>query len=226
MTSSRVEAELKYTAITDRPLQELERAEVLGPARLGVPSTVAEVDRYLDTADLRLAAAHWACRLRSRDGRTIVSLKGPAEHRPGDLLHLRPEVEGPADADLEAPAWPPSLARDQLLAMAAGASLVERFSLEQERTERGVTVEGTRIGGLSLDRVRVMHHQSEIGRMTIVELELDPAALEQGLDHAPLALALSAVDGLLPDPRSKFERALAMLPQPDPGVSRQAEGGG
>lgn len=213
MTPSRVEAELKYTSLDERPLQALKLAEALGPARLGVARTVAELDRYLDTADLRLAAAHWACRLRTRDGRTIVSLKGPAEHRPGDLLHLRPEVEGPADSDLDAPAWPPSPARDQLLAMTGGAPLAERFSLEQERTERDVSMEGTRIGGLSLDRVRVTHAGIEIGRMAVVELELDPGTLAQGLDHAPLSLALSAVDGLVPDPSSKFERALAMLPR-------------
>ncbi len=213
MTSSHVEAELKYLALSERPLRELEMAEMLGPARLGVASTVAELDRYLDTVDLRLAAAHWACRVRSREGKTIVSLKGPAEHRPGDLLHLRPEVEGPADSTLEAPAWPPSPARDQLLDMTAGAALLERFSLEQDRTERDVTIDGTRIGDLSLDRVRVALGGIEIGRMEVVELELHPAALARGLDHEALSMALAAVHGLLPDPRSKFERALAMLPQ-------------
>ncbi|MEO8639734.1 MAG: CYTH domain-containing protein [Chloroflexota bacterium] len=212
MTSSRVEAELKYTALTERPLEELASAEVLGPARLGLARTVAEVDRYVDTPDLRLAAARWACRLRSRDGRTIVSLKGPAEHAAGDLLHRRAEVEGPADPDLEPPAWPPSPARDLLLAMTAGAALVERFSLEQERTERAVSVEGTRIGELSLDRVRVVHDGIEIGRMAVVELELDPGALATGFEHVPLSVALSAVDDLVPDPASKLERALAMLP--------------
>ena len=212
MTSSRVEAELKYTALSERPLEELERAEVLGAASLGAPRTAAELDRYVDTVDLRLAAVHWACRLRSRGGRTIVSLKGPAEHHAGDLLHRRPEVEGPASPTLRAGAWPPSPARDQLLAMTGGAALEERFSLEQDRTERAVSLEDVRIGGLSLDRVRVMHASREIGRMSVVELELDPSALAQGLDHAPLARALSAVEGLLPDPSTKLERALAMLP--------------
>ena len=213
MTSSRVEAELKYTALSERPLEELERAEMLGAARLGAPRTAAELDQYVDTLDLRLEAVQWACRLRSRDGRTIVSLKGPAEHEAGDPLHRRPEIEGPASPTLEVGAWPPSPARDQLVAMTGGAALAERFSLEQERTERAVSVQGTRIGGLSLDRVRVMHDGREIGRMSIVELELDPSAVAHGLDHAPLAEALSAFDGLLPDPSTKLERALAMLPR-------------
>lgn len=212
MSLSRVEAELKFIALTELPLHELERAQALGPARLGVARTVAELDRYVDTLDLRLAAARWACRLRLREGRTSVSLKGPAEHAGGDILHLRPEIEGPADSGLDAQAWPPSAARDQLLAMTAGAVLLERFSLEQERSERAVIQGGTRIGGLSLDRVRVVRGGTEIGRMAVVELELDPGALALGLDHAPLSRALSLIDGLAPDPASKFERALAMLP--------------
>ena len=150
MSLPRVEAELKYTALTERPLQELERAERLGSARLGVARTVAELDRYVDTLDLRLAAARWACRLRSYEGRVIVSLKGPAEHAAGDLLHRRPEVEGPADSGLDAQAWPPSPARDQVLAMTAGAALLERFSLEQERTERAV------VQGVARDRKSVV----------------------------------------------------------------------
>jgi inorganic triphosphatase YgiF len=140
-------------------------------------------------------------------------LKGPAEHEAGDLLHRRREVEGPAGSALDPTAWPPSPARDELLAMTAGSALTERFSLEQERTERAVSLDGGRVGDLSLDRVRVMHDGREIGRMLVVELELDPSALARGLDHAALARALSAVDGLVPDPASKFERALAMLPR-------------
>lgn len=213
MTSARVEGELKYAALSERPLRELASTEVLGPARLGSARTVLELDRYLDTPDLRLAEARWACRLRLRDGRTIVSLKGPAEHLPGDLLHLRPEVEGPAEPNAAPMAWPPSAAREQLIAMTRGAALVERFSLEQERTERSVSQGGTRIGSLSLDRVQVMLDDGEIGRMAVVELELEPDALADGLDYAPLARALSAMEGLVPDPSSKFERAIAMLPR-------------
>ena len=213
MTGSRVEAELKYTAPSERPLEELEGAEMLGPARLGEPRTVTELDRYVDSADLRLAAVRWACRLRSREGRTIVSMKGPAEHEAGDPLHRRPEIEGPATPSLDAREWPPSPARDRLLAMTGGAALRERFSLDQERTERTVSLDGGRIGGLSLDRVGVVYDGREVGRMFVVELELAPSALAQGVDHAPLAEALAAIDGLEPDPFTQLERALAMLPR-------------
>ncbi|MDQ2853877.1 MAG: CYTH domain-containing protein [Chloroflexota bacterium] len=212
MTLDRIEAELKYWASEEGPLRALAAAQTLGPAELGSTHIVDEVDRYLDTADLRLASQHWACRLRAREGRTVVSLKGPAEHAAKDSLHRRAEVEGPAGPSLAPMAWPPSTARQRLLEMTGGKALIERFSLEQERTERSVSLNATRVGLLSLDRGRVMHRGIELGRLAVVELELDPAALAAGLDHGQLADALAAIPGLVADPSSKLERALRLLP--------------
>jgi len=210
LTTSSVESELKYLAADERPLLYLATRDRLGPASLGPASTVAELDRYLDTADLRLAAVRWACRLRTRDGRTIVSLKGPAEHAAGELVHRRPELEGPADSNLDAAGWVPSKARDRVLALAGGKPLAEQFRLEQDRTERSVTVGGEVVGILSLDRVRVMRDGGERGRLLAVELEFASGA-RAGFDHRSYATALSGIAGLTPDPMSKLERALAML---------------
>ncbi|MGZ8563413.1 MAG: CYTH domain-containing protein [Candidatus Limnocylindria bacterium] len=209
MTAGRIEAELKFWAEDDEPLRALAVAAFLGAALIGPARIVDEVDRYLDTTDLRLASERWACRLRSREGRTIVSLKGPAEHEPGDPLHRRPEVEGPASAGLAPLSWPPSPARDRLLALTGGAPLIERFTLEQERTERPVMLHDIRVGLLSLDRGTVLHRGVEVGRLKVVELEL--AALDEGVDHRSLAAALAAIPGLVADPSSKLERALALL---------------
>jgi inorganic triphosphatase YgiF len=211
MTAARIEAELKYIAADERPLLHLATTDRLGPAILGPPSTVAELDRYLDTADLRLAAVRWACRLRTRDGRTIVSLKGPAEHAAGELVHRRPELEGPAGSNLDAAGWPVSEARDRLVALARGQPLAERFRLEQNRTERSVTVRREAVGILSLDRVRVLRDGQEHGRLLAVELEFASGA-GADLDHRPYTTVLSGVAGLTPDPMSKLERALRMLP--------------
>lgn len=210
MTPARIESELKYLAADERPLLHLAGADRLGPASLGAASAVTELDRYLDTADLRLAAVRWACRLRTRDGRTTVSLKGPAEHAAGDPVHRRPELEGPADSHLDAAGWPASEARDRVLALAGGQPLAERFRLEQDRTERSVAIGGDAVGILSLDRVRVLRDGREHGRLLAVELEFAPGAGADA-DHRSYATALAAVAGLTPDPMSKLERALAML---------------
>ena len=214
MTQGGVEAELKYTALDGRPLFELEGLPALGAAHLGPPRMTLELDRYLDTADQRLAAARWACRLRERDGGTIVSLKGPPQHRPDDVVHRRDELEGPGGPGLDPLTWPASPARERLLEMTQGGELVERFRLEQERTERVVSLGEMPVGILSLDRVRVLNHDHEAGRMYVVEVELDPATLAAGFDHRPVADALERVPGLTRDPLSKLERALALLPSP------------
>jgi inorganic triphosphatase YgiF len=211
VTDYPLEVELKFLADDERTLDELARAAELGPARLGPASTVDEIDRYLDTVDLRLAAARWACRLRTRNRQTVVSLKGPAEHAAGELLHRRPELEGPAADNLETSHWPPSPARDLLLSMSGGQPLVERFMLRQRRTERPVQMGERRCGILSLDRSTVVHDGISAGRFLTVELEFDREALSSGLDPEPLARALSGLPDLHPDPATKLEHALQLL---------------
>jgi inorganic triphosphatase YgiF len=204
-----VEVELKFRAESDAPLVALTRADRLGEARLGPPISYDEDDRYLDTADGRLAAARWACRLRRRGGIVIASLKGPAELVSPDGMHRRPEVEGPAAPSLDPRDWPSSAARDLVLRVTDGASLEEFLRLRQRRTERAVEDGGGRLGTLSLDRVDVERDARRVERLLVVELELTPEA--DGGDVAGLAEALTAVDGLQPDPRTKLEHALSAL---------------
>lgn len=207
-----IEVELKYRADGPAPMAALTTTERLGVARLGPASVTDELDRYLDTADLRLAAARWACRLRTREGRTILSLKGPAQHAVGGPLHRRPEVEGPAEPGREPAAWPPSPARDLLAELSGGDELIERFALAQRRTERSVTVDGSTVGLLSIDESAVLHHGRERGRLLTVELELQA---EESVEA--LAAALDAVPGLHPEPHTKLEHALAMILAPRVG---------
>ncbi|HET6379742.1 MAG TPA: CYTH domain-containing protein [candidate division Zixibacteria bacterium] len=218
-----LELELKLQADGAEPLRALAGAERLGPATLDPPGAVDEVDRYLDDASGSLARARWACRLRVRDGRTLVSLKGPAQQRPGDAAHRRPELEGPATSDSDPSAWPPSEARQLLLRMVAPGSLRERVRLEQRRVERVARLDGRRIGMLSLDTVEVVHGDHRLGTLHIVELELDPGQPQAVVDT--LAAALRSRPGLRPDPLSKLEHALGML-RPDAAATPPAGGGG
>jgi inorganic triphosphatase YgiF len=206
-----LEVELKLRAESDAPLRVLAAVDRLGPAELGPATHAVEVDRYLDTADGRLAAAGWACRLRRRDSSTRISLKGPAQHLAGASLHSRPEVEGPVSEDEPIERWPASAALDRLMELSGGAPLAERLTLRQRRTERAVRLDGTRVGLLTLDRVQVEQHGRRRGSFLAVELELDPSALERGLQPTDLAAALLAVPGLREEPHTKLERALGVL---------------
>lgn len=207
------EIEARFAAATDATLDRLAASDRLGPATLGPMRPADEVDRYLDTPDGRLAAARWACRLRSRGAGWRISLKGPphAAHRGSpSWLHEREELEGPATEVADLGGWPASAARDRLVELAGGAPhLVERLRLLQHRRERNVIVDGVDSGTLSLDAVRIVHHGRELGRLRIVELELPAGTARNAL--VPLAAALDAIEGLTPEPRSKLERALAML---------------
>jgi inorganic triphosphatase YgiF len=207
-----IEVELKLHA-EEEALRSLATADALGPARLGPARAVEELDVYLDTADRRLAGTRWACRLRTRDGRRTVSLKGPAEHRPGEALHRRPEVEGPgpepAATGTDPARWPLSPARDLVLRLSGGEPLEERLSLRQRRVEREVLVDGRQVAILSLDRVRVERHGLELGELRVVELELLRGA-SSGDWLSPVSDALVARPGLRPEPMSKLERALEL----------------
>ena len=207
------EIEAKFRADGPDALDRLASVRELGTALLGTPRTVAEVDRYLDTVDLRLASARWACRLRSRDGGVRVSLKGPAEaDAPADGLHRRPEIEGPATESLDPSGWPASPARAHLEALCAGATLRERFRLEQQRTERTVhTRDGREVGMLTLDVVDVLDvmRGTSVATLHVVELELAADGDEGSL--LGIAAALERMEGLVPEPRTKFEHALELL---------------
>lgn len=215
-----VESELKLSADSDAPMRALAGAAMLGRATLGPARTVSELDVYLDTPDGRLAAARWACRLRAREGRRWISLKGPALHAPGAAMHRRPEIDGAVGDDPgRVVAWPDSAARAKVLELAGseGATLVERVALAQERTERSVFLAGATVGTLSLDRVEARHRGTTLGTLHVVELELAADELPDVLGEELLA-ALLAHDGLRPEPASKLEQALRLVAGAEEGA--------
>lgn len=204
-----VEVEARFRADGRAPLERLAARPTLGNATLGQPRTVLEEDRYLDTEDGRLGTARWACRLRSREGVTRISLKGPPDAPVTGWLHRRPEVEGPASAVIEPNTWPASAARDLLLELSGGAPLVEWLRLLQERTERAVTLDGRAVGALTLDAVTAERAGDRLGEMYVVELEIQ-AEGDPDRDLTPLAEALAIEPGLEPEPRTKLELALEL----------------
>ena len=204
------EVEARFRASDPRPLRFLATIPRLGAAQLGPATASAEVDVYLDTPGGALAEGRWACRLRTRGDRVTLSLKGPPDPSAGGWLHRRPESEGPATAERDPAAWPPSPARDLLERLSGGAPLVERFVLRQERVERRVSHSAHAIGTLSLDTVDVEHDGATAGRLHVVELELIAGTEDEAILD-PIAGELAAVAGLAPEPRTKLERALALI---------------
>ena len=76
-----VETELKLSATGPAPLRRLAGSQRSATRHSGAPNTYLELDRYLDTDDGRLAAAKWACRLRSRSGRIASRSRATRQRR-------------------------------------------------------------------------------------------------------------------------------------------------
>jgi inorganic triphosphatase YgiF len=206
------EVEAKFIAQDAGTLEALAAMPTLGRATLGPMRRVNEVDRYLDTADRRLAKRRWACRLRSRDGAWRVSLKGPqVAGGGGGALHERPEVEGPATDATDPGEWPRSGARTLLEDLSGGDALAEVLVLDQLRGERSASVDGQPLAVLSIDEVRIRRSVGSggVADLRIVELEALPDASREAFDT--LAAALAATAGLVPEPLTKLERALGLL---------------
>jgi hypothetical protein len=98
--------------------------------------------------------------------------------------------------------------------MAGDHPLAERLRLDQRRTERAVLIDGgPALGVLTLDRVRVAAGSIDLGRLFIVELELNPASDRAEAQLGAMAAVLAATPGLAAEPRTKLEHALSRLDQ-------------
>ena len=216
MTGSPVEVELKYGVRDPEAIERLLDGDRLGDLVVGAWSTVEVVDRYIDTADLRLETEGWNARLRTTEAGTSLDLKSlddvavepEAGRRPqGASLRRRIEWSGPATEHLDPSEWPESGARARLAALAVDAPLEERFTLRQTRRERELRgTSGWAI--LSLDDVSVEHDGRPIGRFGALEIEMKGGD-DRLLDTVAELLESS---GVVDDaPASKLEAALTML---------------
>lgn len=216
MTGTPVEVELKYGVRDPQAIERLLDGDRLGDLVVGPWGTIEVVDRYIDTADLRLETEGWNARLRTTEAGTSLDLKSlddvavepEAGRRPqGASLRRRIEWSGPATERLEPTEWPESGARARLAALAADAPLEERFTLRQTRRERELRgTSGWAI--LSLDDVIVEHDGRPVGRFGALEIEMKGGD-DRLLDGVAELLESS---GVVEDaPASKLEAALTML---------------
>lgn len=206
-----MEIEAKF-AIPDRTVyRRLARLRSLGRFALR-PARVGQVaDRYFDTADGRLRAAGFACRLRAEGDVIVATLKGLGGAT--GAVHRRAEEEVRlAQWSADPAAWPDSPARTLALELAAGAPLLPLFDLTQRRT-RADLLDGERhVAELSLDAVRTdLTGLRRPVRSAYYELEVELAPAGHETDLAEIAVELIQTWQLPAESHSKFERALDML---------------
>ena len=216
---SGVEQELKYRLRDARHADRYAALRELGELRAtGRPRRITVEDRYLDTADRRLARAGLAVRLRSAGGHTTIAVKSAAQGGEG-ALHRRDETEGPGGPSLDPAAWPPSAARARVEEAAGGAPLAELVTIRQVRRLRNLAADGAAVE-LSVDEAEVVRHGHVIGRFLELEVELRSG----GPDVLAAAMGVLSLDrSLVPADVSKLERALAIAAAADPNTDSDDE---
>jgi len=199
-----MEIEAKF-AVPDVPtFQRLLAAETLAGMQL-LPGPTRDIhDRYLDTPDQAIRRSGYACRLRRRGDQRLVTFKGLGGAEGAIHQRAEHEVTLPPGATPDPTTWPTGLARSLAEKLAEGRPLSLLFDLYQTRHIR-MLADGDRVvAEVSLDDVRV-------GETAYFELEVELTLAGTMSDLRRVADELANKWNLAPEPRSKFERAIATL---------------
>jgi CHAD domain-containing protein len=206
------EIESRYL-VPDRIIfDRLRLAQQVGGLAVSPSRTVHARDTYLDTHGRALQRQGWVCRIRKTGDSVTVTLKGPQQTQ-GAIVE-RAEWELALDRHTERVArWPESELRTRVQELTGGSALIEVVRFRQTRHVADL-VDGERlVGELSLDAVKVTNDGVE---QVSLMLEAEIASTGTRADLERLDAVLVAEYGLLPEPRSKVQRALAMAESTEP----------
>ena len=206
-----MEIEAKFAVPDMAAFQRLQAVDHVAGFSLSAHQVQQVRDTYLDTDDRLILASGYACRRRETELETLVTLKGL--RRTEGAIHRRKELEVSLHGYKAPEEWPESPARDLVLQVTGGAPLVPLFDLRQTRVFRRMRHGELLVAQLSLDNVRVI---ADDRRKSHFELEVELAPQGTGSDLAEIVNYFQDEWNLAPEPRSKFERALAFLDQRSP----------
>ena len=218
-----MEIEAKFAIQDTQVYRRLQAIGRLGPYSIFRGKVHEFLDTYFDTFDRRILDVGYACRIRQYPTNTVATLKELLSFSQDANIHRREEFETnlPLSATVEQPdQWPESPVRQRILAMTKKASLVPLFSFAQHRLTRDVRLDQRKVAELCLDTVTLPHHNQ-----TYYELEVELTQAGTEADLAAIVAHLEKMPGLSPEPRSKFERGLA-LPAPNPSETPEVNGPG
>lgn len=213
-TPCEVEAKLIVTAPDpDALLRDLASCATLGPVTLGAARSQEIRDVYLDTPGGALAAWGGALRLRTKNGRPLVTVKGPGR-REGARVE-RPEIELELTDEnvrrvLEWTRAHAGGAIDPAARVDAGAMAIEGFVRIHDRRTRRIVRDGEGPGGrveLALDRATYAVGGREV---TIAEVEVEAGEAGGPVDEVAAALLAAHPGGLRAWRHSKLAVGLAL----------------
>jgi CHAD domain-containing protein len=205
-----LEIEAKFSVDDEATLARLEDVPELAGFEIDAGVRRHDTDTFLDTDGRRFLAAGYYLRRRETGGGVRITLKQLVSDAGGVLR--REELEALVAADVPLAEWPEGELRERVERVSEGEPLAPFLALEQDRVARRVREGAREVAELSLDAVVVTAGESK-RRWFEAEIEISGEGGEEDLER--LAAALREVDGLAPEPRAKFVRALEL-----------AEGGG
>jgi len=200
-----LEIEAKYTT-SKFVFDKLLKVDALGEYRLETMEEQHVTDHYLDTGDRDIRKGGYAFRVREKNGRWLLTVKGLGTAE--SAIHRREEYEVEMQSDMPTQQWPDSPARDLVVSLTHSQPLVELFVIRQHRTLCKVFRGERLVGELSLDVVD-MGSFGQQERTYEVEIELESHGTLEDLQV--LDEILQSNCGLRPETRSKFERAMALI---------------
>jgi len=207
-----MEIEAKFAVPDISTFQRLQAVDHVAGFALSAHQVQQVRDTYLDTGERLILVSGYACRRRETESEILITLKGMgraegAIHRRRELEISLPGYEAPQE-------WPESPVRDLVLTVTGGAALMPLFELRQTRVFRRMSQGELLVAQFSLDNVRFVTDQR---RDNVYELEVELAPQGTASDMGAIVTYLQDEWGLVPEPRSKFERGLAFLDEKEPG---------
>ncbi len=199
-----MEIEAKYKAL-DENFSGLLEIDRLGDYSLGSIEEQFINDRYMDTADHDILKAGYALRIREKNGKYIVTVKGLGNSE--GAIHRREEYEVEIHPNTIPQEWPDGKARDVVLSIVHSQPLHGLFVIRQFRRTRPVRQNERFIAVMSLDIVDMELDGNSI-RDYEVEIELEKDGILEDLEKLDYIIRNR---GLYPETRSKFERAMGKL---------------
>lgn len=202
------EVEAKFFVTDELLAQQLQTVDELDALKLTRGKTSRVRDTYLDTPDRKLFAAGYFCRRRKQDDGLLITVKQITDST--GAIHDREELEIKLDKNVPPTQWQDSPARDRVLSIIDDAPLRPLLTLQQTRNKRDVLKDDAVIGEWSMDDVCVRAANKEL-KFWELEIELKSTGTPADMENIVASVQLNW--GLVPELRSKFERALMWIDQ-------------
>ena len=207
-----MEIEAKFAVPDISTFQRLQAVDHIAGFALSAHQVQQVRDTYLDTDERLILVSGYACRRRETESEILITLKGLG--RAEGAIHRRRELEISLSAYEPPQEWPESPVRDLVLTATGDDPLVPLFELRQTRVFRRMSHGELLVAQFSLDNVRFVADERRRSRF---ELEVELAPQGTASDMGAIVTYLQDEWGLVPEPRSKFERALEFVDEKELG---------